>query len=262
MLIPLRSIPPTNESIKSPRAVQFLILTNVIIFIYQLYLHYHDISLALNYGAIPRQLTHIVPFLPPLPNILDPSLITSLFLHDVRITQGGFLHIIGNLLFLSAFGPHLENMIGCIKFLLFYLLCGVLATLFYVAFHYNSNVPLIGASGAIAGVMGAHFVACPKLRIRCLFLIYIITLPASIVLIPWILIQLFNAHLFYDEAPIAWSAHIVGFCVGGFLIRKFQRSLPSNRSERGWAQHDFFPARIQSLSPERLGRPKRRPDIL
>ena len=223
MFIPLPSTPSTQKSFK-PRAVQFLIVTNLLVFVYQLYALYQGVSLAGVSGAIPNQIVHRYSFLPPLPNLFDKTLLTSLFLHDVHILQGGFIHIIGNMLYLSAFGPTLESMIGSLKFFLFYLLCGVLATLCYVMIYYNSNLPLIGASGAIAGIMGAHFIACPKARVRCLLFIYIISVPAIVLLLPWIAIQLVNVYFSFQGASIAWVAHVGGFGVGMFLIGKFQRT--------------------------------------
>jgi membrane associated rhomboid family serine protease len=264
LLIPLHSISPTPRSAKAPHAVQCLILANLAVFIYQLYLHHHGISLALRFGAIPQQIMHIVPHAPLIPNILDSSLITSLFLHDVRIMHGGFIHIVGNMLYLSAFGPHLEAMIGRSKFFVFYLWCGILATLCYVIPNHNSGIPLIGASGAIAGVMGAHFVACPQSRVRCLFLIYIVSLPASVVLVPWIVIQVFNAYFFSQGAPVAWLAHIGGFCAGMYFIQKFH-PLPESDSEGGQnplearsdAEYPILSNRVQAISPGTLGRPRR-----
>ena len=223
LFIPLPSTPSTQKPFK-PRAVQFLIVTNLVVFVYQLYAFYQGVSLVDISGAIPTQILHRYSFLPPLPNFFDKTLLTSLFLHDVHIIQGGFIHIIGNMLYLSAFGPTLENMIGSLKFLLFYLLCGVLATLCYVIIYYDSSLPLIGASGAIAGVMGAHFVACPKARVRCLLLIYIISVPAIVLLLPWIAIQLVNVYFSFQGASIAWAAHVGGFGVGMLLIGKFQRT--------------------------------------
>jgi membrane associated rhomboid family serine protease len=201
-----------------------LILTNIAVFVYQLYATYHQgASLAETYGAVPRRITHDDSLLPPLPNPFHKTLITSLFLHDVRIVQGGFIHLIGNMLYLSAFGPNLEHLIGRFRFLLFYLLCGVIAALAHVVIHHDSGYPLIGASGAIAGVMGAHFMACPQSRIRCLVLIYPVLWPAGIVILPWILIQIINAYFSYTPAPIAWLAHIAGFAAGMFFIGKFQQ---------------------------------------
>lgn len=223
MFIPLPSTPSAQGSFK-PRAVQFLILTNLAVFVYQLYALYQGVLVAEVSGAIPNQILHRHAFLPPLPNLFDKTLLTSLFLHDVHIIKGGFIHIIGNMLYLSAFGPTLESMIGSLKFLLFYLLCGVLATLCYVIIYYNSNLPLIGASGAIAGVMGAHFIACPKTRVRCLLLIYIVSVPAVVLLLPWITIQLINVYFSFQGASIAWAAHVGGFGMGMLLIGKFQRT--------------------------------------
>ena len=114
MFIPLGSLPSHPRSTK-PRIVHVLILANITVFIYQLYLYSIDLSLAVRYGAVPRDVgavVDIVPFFPLLlPNLLHPRLLTSLFLNDVRILEGGFIHIIGNMLYLAAFGPNLENRI-------------------------------------------------------------------------------------------------------------------------------------------------------
>ena len=176
---------------------------------------------------MPRDIVTVidaVPFFPViLPNLLHPSLITSLFLHDARVMEGGLIHIIGNMLYLSAFGPNLEARIGHFRFLILYLFSGIAATLLYVMVHYDSTIPLIGASGAVAGVMGAHFVACRRSRIRCLCLIFIRSLPASVVLLPWIIIQVVNISLSYHGSPVAWLAHIGGFGMGIFCIKKLMR---------------------------------------
>ena len=257
MFIPLGSLPSNDQSAKKPRGVQFLILANITVFIYQLYLYYGDISLAMRHGAVPREVvtvSHVIPFFPIiLPNLLHPSLITSLFLHDVRILEGGFIHIIGNMLYLSAFGPNLEDRIGHLKFLCLYLFSGVVATLLYVLVNYSSDIPLIGASGAVAGVMGAHFIACRKSRIRCLFLIFIRPLPASVVLLPWMIIQVLNVSFSYHGTPVAWLAHIGGFGMGIFFIRKFQRcSLPTQVED----------TELRQITYEPIGRPKRRSNPL
>ena len=260
MLIPLHSIPPASQSVRAPRVVQLLIITNIIVFAYQLYLHARGISMVLTYGAVPERITHVIPFFPLLPNIFHPSLITSLFLHDVEIYQSGFLHIVGNMLYLSAFGPGLENRIGHVKFFLFYFLCGVVATLCHTVLYYNSSVPFIGASGAIAGVMGAHFFACPKSRIRCLLFIYIVSLPASIVLVTWILLQLFNTYFFQQGSLVAWLAHIAGFIAGVYFIRKFRPLPPPDPAKSASPVSVFY--RLVPISPHRLTERKRRSDTL
>lgn len=257
MFIPLGSVPSDDQSSKKPRVVQCLILANITVFIYQLYLYYGQISLATSYGAVPRDVVTVIyraPFFPiMLPNLLHPSLITSLFLHDVRILEGGFIHIIGNMLYLSAFGPNLEDRIGHLKFLFLYLFSGVAATLLYVLVHYSSNIPLIGASGAVAGVMGAHFVACRKSRIRCLFLVFIRPLPASVVLLPWMINQVLNVSISHHGTPVAWLAHIGGFGMGIFFIRKFQwSSLPTQVND----------AEVRQITYAPIGRSKRRSNPL
>ena len=242
MLIPLPSPSQGEKPSKLPRTVQLLIIVNVLVFGYQLYYwHFWDLNLSERYGIIPQKISDFVLLFPQLPDLSQPTLITSLFLHDTHSLQGGFIHLLGNMLYLSAFGPNLEQVIGRVKFLLFYLLCGALAALFYVVFHYNSDVPLIGASGAIAGVMGAHLMACPKSRIRCLFLIYIVSLPAIVVLIPWILVQVFNfVYLTSQDSAVAWMAHIGGFLAGVFFINRFQLSwLPRKHGDTVSLTHKY-----------------------
>ena len=152
------------------------------------------------------------------------------------------IHIIGNMLYLSAFGPNLETRIGHFRFLILYFFSGVAATLLYAMVHYDSTIPLIGASGAVAGVMGAHFVACRKSRIRCLCLIFIRSLPASVVLLPWIVIQVVNISLSYHGSPVAWLAHIGGFGMGIFCIKKLLRFPLQAQSEgnRNSVTHQRF----------------------
>lgn len=216
MLIPLKSVrsPQEQRTFSPPIITTVLIVANVAAFMFQLL---HGIGrISATYGAVPYELTHFIDLPPPSRYPVHLSLITSLFLH------GGFLHIVGNMLYLNAFGPNVENKMGHFKFLLFYLICGVSATLSYTVPNFNSRIPLIGASGAIAGVMGAHFVAFPGSRIRCfLFPIFVISLPAIVVLIPWILIQI--ANVYRTQSNVAWIAHVGGFIIGMFLNSKFTK---------------------------------------
>ena len=138
-----------------------------------------------------------------------------MFLH------GGFLHIIGNMLFLNAFGPNVEDIMGHFKFLLFYFLCCVVSVVVYTIPNFRSLIPLVGASGAIAGVMGAHLRALPGTRILCLLLIIRIRLPAVIILFPWIVLQFANV-VMHEQSNVAFIAHVGGFIFGLFLVRKFQ----------------------------------------
>lgn len=216
MLIPLKSVrsPEEQKTFSPPIMTTVLIIVNVVVFIFELH---HGIGrISAIYGAIPYELTHFKDIPPPSKYPVQFSLIASLFLH------GGFLHIIGNMLYLNAFGPNVENKMGHFKYLLLYLLCGVGATLFYILFNINSRIPLIGASGAIAGVMGAHLVSSPGSKIKCLLLIFVISLPAIVVIIPWILIQIDYVYQ-GTRSNVAFVAHIGGFAIGMLLSKKFAR---------------------------------------
>src|SRR5262249_5643125 len=118
------------------------------------------------------------------------TIITSMFMH------GGWMHIIGNMIFLKAFGPEIEDAMGRLRYLAFYLLCGVVASIAQIAATSYSTVPNLGASGAIAGVMGAFLITSPRDRIKTLFFFGIFTritlIPASLLIGVWFLIQLFS----------------------------------------------------------------------
>jgi membrane associated rhomboid family serine protease len=213
MLIPLR----TDEPTRKPAIITILlIVANAAAFAYQKINSFgYGSDLAGIYGLIPYEITHIVdipPFSPYSPYL---SLLTYMFLH------GGFLHIIGNMLFLNTFGPNLEDIMGHFKFLLFYILCGLASAIVYIIPNFNSPIPLVGASGAIAGVMGAHLRALPGTRIICLLFIIRIRLPAVVILFPWILLQFANV-MTQVQSNVAWIAHIGGFIFGLLLVRKFQ----------------------------------------
>jgi membrane associated rhomboid family serine protease len=151
------------------------------------------------------------------------SLVTSMFLH------GGWWHLIGNMWFLWVFGSHIEDVMGAPRFLLFYLTCGVVSAVVQLAMSLGSPVPTLGASGAIAGVMGAFLVLYPRVRVTTLiFIVFFVTtveIPAAFMLIYWFLIQLvsglFSSGSFSDSGGVAWFAHVGGFLAGLFLIRLF-----------------------------------------
>jgi membrane associated rhomboid family serine protease len=151
------------------------------------------------------------------------TLISSMFLH------GGWLHVIGNMWFLWVFGSHIEDVMGAPRFLLFYLTCGVVSALVQLAMSIGSPVPTLGASGAIAGIMGAFLVLYPRVRVTTLiFIVFFVTtveIPAAFMLIYWFVIQLvsglFSSGAFSDSGGVAWFAHVGGFLAGLFLIRLF-----------------------------------------
>ena len=154
------------------------------------------------------------------------TMLTSLFIH------GGLMHFIGNMLFLWVFGDNIEDTFGHVRYLIFYLISGVLATLAHFAIDPASQTPLVGASGAISGVMGAYLVLYPRNRIRTLiiyFLITVIELRAMWLLLIWIALQTIQGLLSIgvsDQVSTAFFAHIGGFAVGvvvGAVVRMFRR---------------------------------------
>jgi membrane associated rhomboid family serine protease len=153
------------------------------------------------------------------------SLLTSMFLH------GGWMHLIGNMLFLWVFGRNIEDLIGGGRFLVFYLLCGLAAAVVHIVFNAYSRMPTIGASGAIAGVMGAYLIKFPRARIITLipifFFITTMEIPAAFLLLWWFGIQFLSGfgslgENDYSGGGTAWFAHIGGFLAGMILIRFFQ----------------------------------------
>jgi membrane associated rhomboid family serine protease len=152
------------------------------------------------------------------------NMFTSMFLH------GSWMHIIGNMWFMWVFGNNIEDSMGRVRFVVFYLLCGIAAALAQVALNPSSGIPMVGASGAISGVMGAYFVLYPRVRVWTLvpigFFLTSIALPAWTMLLYWIAIQ-FLGGLFGifagAEGGVAFGAHVGGFVAGLVLIKLFAR---------------------------------------
>lgn len=148
-----------------------------------------------------------------------PTLVTSQFLH------GGLLHLGGNMLYLWIFGNNIEDHLGRVRFVPFYVGCGVLAGLAQWAAGPHSEIPIVGASGAIAGVLGAYAILFPRARVHTLFILFIfvriVPLPAAAWLGFWILYQILNAAAAHGQAGggIAWFAHLGGFVAGLLLVR-------------------------------------------
>ncbi len=175
--------------------------------------------IVLGLGMIPAVVTGeraLPPGLVMVPPLL--TLVTSVFLH------GGFWHLIGNMAFLWVFGDNIEDAMGHRRFIAFYLICGVLASLVHLWSDPSSIVPTVGASGAISGVLGAYFVLHPKARIWVLVLSVVpLQLPTYAVIGGWAALNVFNA-FFADPAAagVAWWAHLGGFAAGAVLIRFFK----------------------------------------
>lgn len=210
----------SNPTWRTPVVTIALIAINTAIFGLQVEAGPEFNKVVWQYGAIPAQIVHSVDLVPINPLPVQSTLISSLFLH------GGFLHLAGNMLFLWIFGNNVEDVMGRARFIFFYITCGLAATLVYIAQNPDSTVPLVGASGAIAGVLAAYALAFPRARIYTffwfIFFIRIIPLPAWVVIGFWFLIQLGNLG---TGGQVAWVAHVGGFITGLLLcpVLKGQR---------------------------------------
>jgi len=218
-MIPLRDINPTRTF---PLTTLLLIVANVLVFIYELILPSEEALQGFIYtmGAIPYEVVHSFG-----PRVAI-NLLTSIFLH------AGFVHIIGNMLFLWIFGNNVEDNMGRLRFAAFYLLCGFGASATQIAVAPSSRVPIIGASGAIAGVLGAYLPLFPHAQIDTLlilgYFIRLVRLPAVLVIGLWVMLQFFSglASLGIVQAGgVAWFAHIGGFIAGLLLVNIFRRRL-------------------------------------
>jgi len=214
MFIPLKDENPTRIT---PFINYALIIANAIVFLYEVTLpNRAQASLAMVYGTVPVRIAHLLSGHGPVDAALFP-LFTSMFLH------AGFVHLLGNMLFLWIFGDNVEEFFGHIGYLAFYLFCGVASGLAHVFFNLHASVPAVGASGAISGVMGAYILLFPRARILTLVLIFLVPLPAFIILGYWFLLQ-FAAGISSFGATatggVAWWAHIGGFLTG-LLITAF-----------------------------------------
>jgi len=210
MFIPLKD---ENPTLRFPIITVILLVINCLVFIYQVASPHGTEYFVLKFGIIPYEITHWHLDV-GLSRVFWPlSLVTGMFLH------GSLFHLLGNMLYLWIFGNNIEDFLGPVRFSLFYLGCGVAASLVQVAFSPNSQVPMIGASGAIAGLLGAYLVLYPSARVRTLiFLIFYITVvsvPAWIILGIWFVLQLSNIGL---GGGVAWFAHIGGFLTGMAMI--------------------------------------------
>ena len=218
MFFPLKDENPTKTF---PYMTILLISVNCIIFFIGLtYGQYNRNIINHKYGVIPFEITHAVDLHPPI--LLGPyiTLITSLFLH------GSFLHLLGNMWFLWIFGNNIEDVVGRFKFLIFYLLGGIAASFLQIIFSVSSNIPIIGASGAVSAILGAYILKFPRARVKTLVFIFIfitvVNVPAVAFIGIWFFIQLLST---FGRASrnVAWFAHIGGFVFGLLTIKLFQK---------------------------------------
>ncbi len=214
-MIPLRDSAPTE---RFPLVNISLIVINVLVFIYQLTLGPAQMEFILTYGTVPLKLVEA--FEQFVRSGLQPQLLLSAAfpLVTANFLHGGWLHLIGNMIYLWVFGDNIEGSLGHLRYLLIYLLMGAGGQLFHVFFNPLSPIPMVGASGAIAGVLGAYFILYPRSRVLTLvplgFFITFVQIPAVILLAFWFLLQLVNAALAFGVQPVAWWAHVGGFIIG------------------------------------------------
>lgn len=196
-----------------------LIAACVFIFIQQASGHaYQSLAAVYGYGVIPAVVTGQAVLAPEMsgpPSIL--TLVTYQFLH------GSWMHLIGNMLFLFVFGDNVEDAMGHLRFLAFYLICGVAAALVHFVAFPGSTVPVVGASGAVSGVLGAYLLLHPRAKVLVPIIIIPLFLPAWLLLIFWFGFQVIGAQGGPEADGIAWWAHIGGFLVGMVLVIFFRR---------------------------------------
>lgn len=216
-LIPLHDA--TRRPVRVPLCTAFIIFVNVCVFVLELM---RGDPFVLQWSAVPQQIVSGHHWI---------TILTAMFMH------GSWSHIIGNMVFLWAFGPEIEDAMGRGRYLVFYLLGGLIATLAQIAASPHSTVPNLGASGAIAAVMGAFIVTYPRDRIKSLLFIFIFVkvtlIPAALLIGFWFLIQLVHAGQVaqVQTGGVAYLAHVGGFIFGAVTARWFERSVPAARDE-------------------------------
>jgi membrane associated rhomboid family serine protease len=242
-VIPLKDDNPTHST---PIITYIIIGICVVVFLLELSSPYYKTgAIFYSWGVIPASLIHGVPIpdeiyrVPP-----TATLITSMFMH------GGFMHLIGNMLYMWIFADNIEDEIGKVKFIIFYLLSGIAAALTQVFLNTESMIPMVGASGAIGGVLGAYIVNHPRAKVLVLiplgFFSQIVKIPAIFVLGIWFILQFVNS-AFTSSAGggVAYGAHIGGFVFGAVAILFFNRNVKlktvskkrSLKSKNPWDQN-------------------------
>ena len=233
-MLPIQDLNPTR---RTPYVTYVLLGLNVLVFIYEMMLPLPGLErLFANWGVVPYLVTNAF----SLPVAL--TFITSMFLH------GGFAHIFGNMLYLWIFADNVEDCMGPVLFTIFYFVSGILAGLAQVLVGPDLMIPSVGASGAVAGVLGAYLVMFPEARVHTLlffgFFVRRASIPAGLVLGGWFILQFFNGVLslgMMQVGGVAWFAHIGGFIfglIGGWLCKK-------SRPRVDYARWPRYPQRWQ-----------------
>ncbi|MBI3579521.1 MAG: rhomboid family intramembrane serine protease [Ignavibacteriales bacterium] len=221
-MIPLKDRNPTR---RVPIVNIIIIVLNIAVFMYQVFLGRGLEGFLYKFGVVPDVISNSISTVQLSPKVFFP-LFSSMFLH------GGWLHLGGNMLYLWVFGDNVEDKLGRGRYLVFYLLCGIAASVAHIIIDPHSTIPTVGASGAISGVLGAYLLMFPKARVLTLIPIFVFLqfaeLPALVVLGFWFVMQFFNGliSLGYETAGmggVAWWAHIGGFVAGMVLVFPFKK---------------------------------------
>jgi len=208
-MIPLKD---DNQTRNFPFLTFGFIALNIAVFLYGANLPVHPSVLYADYALVPTQLLNS-------PFTAYPTVYTSMFLH------AGIWHLGGNMLYLWIFGNNIEDVLGKFRFVLFYFVCGTLAAFGHIATDLDSNIPMVGASGAISGILGAYLILFPFAKIRTFiflgFFWTIARIPAILLLLFWVGLQIWSSAS-SEAGGIAWFAHIGGFVAGVLLILPFK----------------------------------------
>lgn len=212
-----------------------LIIANIVVFLLAISQGTRGFRLFTEaYGNIPWEMMTGRDLPPTGPSPIYLTLLTAMFMH------GGWMHLIGNMLYLWVFGDNVEDSMGSAKYLVFYLVCGVAASLMHIIFNLDSRIPAVGASGAISGILGAYLVLHPHGLVRSLLIIFVfirvIYLPAWLLLGAYFLLQFAQLFLGGEASGIAFWAHIGGFIAGMVLIFLFRdpRREAESRAYQPW----------------------------
>ena len=226
-MIPIRDDTPRTTT---PYVTYFLVALNMLIFVFEVLLAPRSRAQFIGtFGVVP---THVLALIHGHPALALTPVVTSMFLH------ASWLHVIFNMWALWIFGDNIEDYLGHFRYLLFYLLAGFAASALHIFFNANSSVPSVGASGAIAGVMGAYFLLYPSARVLTLipfFFLYFTWLPAWLVLGYWFVVQFLSGaatSITYSHQTgggVAFWAHVGGFVAGLALIKIFPARAPRYR---------------------------------
>jgi len=247
-VIPLGDDLPT---LRAPIMTYLLIALNVAVWIFVQGAGFDARQLAktvCDLGMVPGEITHLAPLGTSVPIGEGPPCVVnygpinpftpliSMFLH------GSWMHLLGNMLYLAVFGRNVEDSMGRLRFLAFYLLCGLIAAATHIAFNASAAVPTVGASGAISGVLGAFLVLYPTVPVRMFVFIFVVRVRAWLVLVYWFLLQalggLSELNQLHPEVSggVAVWAHVGGFLAGVVLARVFvDPDLVRTRLRTGWA---------------------------